>query len=65
MKTPRSGLRSTAYHMVDASPLPWIRCQGRGGGSIAVGHAGLDQLPPRGDLTRGRVDEERGHGGPG
>ena len=34
MKMPRSGLRSTAYHIVDASPLPWIRCQGRGGGSI-------------------------------
>ena len=33
MKTPRSCLRSTAYHIVVASPDPWIRCQGRGGGS--------------------------------
>ena len=34
MKTPRSGLRITAYHMVDASPRALDRCQGRGGGSI-------------------------------
>lgn len=32
MKIPRSCLRSTAYHMVVASPDPWIRSQGRGGG---------------------------------
>jgi hypothetical protein len=31
MKTPRSRLRSTAYHMVEASLGPWIWCQGRGG----------------------------------
>jgi len=31
MYTPFSCLRSTAYHMVDASPVPWIRCHGRGG----------------------------------
>lgn len=31
MKTPRSCLRMTAYHMVVASPLPWIRSHGRGG----------------------------------
>jgi hypothetical protein len=31
MKTPRSRLRKTAYHIVDASLGPWIRCQGRGG----------------------------------
>src|SRR3954468_15008387 len=31
MKTPRSRLRSTAYHMVDASLGPWMRSQGRGG----------------------------------
>ena len=28
----RTRLRMTAYHMVDASPVPWIRCHGRGGG---------------------------------
>ena len=32
MYTPRSRLRITAYHMVDASPGPWIRSQGRAGG---------------------------------
>ena len=31
MYTPRSCLRSTAYHIVVASPVPWIGCQGRGG----------------------------------
>ncbi len=30
MYTPRSRLRSTAYHMVVASRVPWIGCQGRG-----------------------------------
>ena len=34
MKTPRSRFRSTAYHIVVASRVPWIGCQGRGGGSI-------------------------------
>ncbi len=33
MKTPRSRLRRTAYHIVDASLVPWMRCHGRGGGS--------------------------------
>ncbi|MDX6696789.1 MAG: hypothetical protein QOE65_186 [Solirubrobacteraceae bacterium] len=32
MYTPRSRLRSTAYHMVEASPGPCTRSQGRGGG---------------------------------
>ena len=32
MKMPRSCLRMTAYHMVVASPVPWIGCHGRGGG---------------------------------
>jgi hypothetical protein len=33
MNTPsRTSLRITAYHMVVASPLPWIRCQGLAGG---------------------------------
>ncbi len=32
MYTPRVRLRITAYHMVVASPEPWIGCQGRGGG---------------------------------
>src|SRR5204862_7604819 len=31
MKIPRSARRMTAYHSVDASPLPWTRCHGRGG----------------------------------
>ena len=31
MKTPRSRLRSTAYHIVVASRVPWIGCHGRGG----------------------------------
>ncbi len=35
MKIPRSCLRSTAYHMVDASPVPWIRSHGSGGGVLA------------------------------
>lgn len=30
MKIPRSDLRITAYHIVDASPVPWIRNHGRG-----------------------------------
>ena len=32
MKTPRIRRRRTAYHMVEASPVPWMRCQGRAGG---------------------------------
>ena len=28
MKTPRSRLRITAYHIVEASLGPWIACQG-------------------------------------
>jgi hypothetical protein len=35
MNTPRSRLRITAYHIVDASPVPWTRCHGRGGGVTA------------------------------
>lgn len=31
MKMPRVAFRITAYHMVVASFVPWIRCQGRGG----------------------------------
>lgn len=30
MKISRSSRRMTAYHMVVASPVPWIRCHGRG-----------------------------------
>ena len=36
MKTPRSRLRMTAYHIVDASPVPWMRSHGRGGRSAPV-----------------------------
>ncbi|MDX6670751.1 MAG: hypothetical protein QOI91_1114 [Solirubrobacteraceae bacterium] len=35
MYTPRSRLRRTAYHMVDASLGPWMRSQGRSGGCSA------------------------------
>ncbi len=35
MKTPRSRLRITAYHMVVASSLPWIRSHGRAGSSAS------------------------------
>ena len=35
MKTPRSRLRITAYHIVVASRVPWIGCHGRGGCSAA------------------------------
>ena len=31
MKMPRSCLRMTANHIVEASPLPCMRCHGRGG----------------------------------
>ena len=36
MKMPRSRLRSTAYHMVVASSVPWIRSHGFAGGSVSV-----------------------------
>ena len=35
MNTSRTGLRSTAYHIVVASSVPWIRNQGRGGGETS------------------------------
>ncbi len=35
MKMPRSCLRMTAYHIIVASPVPWMRNHGRGGPSIA------------------------------
>lgn len=36
MYTPRIRLRSTAYHIVEASSGPWIRSHGRGGGSLSA-----------------------------
>ena len=33
MKMPRSRLRMTAYHIVVASLVPWMRSHGRGGAS--------------------------------
>ena len=36
MNTPRSRLRMTAYHIVDASAVPWMRSHGRGGASAGV-----------------------------
>jgi len=35
MKTPRSWRRMTAYHIVDASLVPWMRSHGRGGTPLA------------------------------
>ena len=37
MYTPFVRLRMTAYHMVIASPVPWIRNHGRGGRSPSAG----------------------------
>ena len=65
MNTPRSRLRSTAYHMVVASPVPWIRCHGRGGVPYSSVDARIDELAQGGDLTGAGVDEERGHPRPG
>ena len=62
MKMPRSRLRRTAYHMVDASLVPWMRSHGRGGSSSRRRDAGLDELALGGDLTGGGVDEEQPHG---
>ena len=45
MKTPRSRLRSTAYHMVDASLGPWIACHGRSGAIVVVRQARLASCP--------------------
>ncbi len=36
MNTPLSRLRMTAYHIVEASPVPYMRCQGRGGTALAL-----------------------------
>ena len=36
MNTPRSCLRMTAYHMVVASPVPWIGNHGRGAVPVAA-----------------------------
>ena len=33
MKIPRVRLRITAYHIVVASFVPWMRCHGRAGGA--------------------------------
>ena len=61
MKMPRSCLRITAYHMVDASLGPWMRSHGRGGAVHRVGDARLEELALRGDGALIRVDEERPH----
>jgi len=36
MYTPRVRLRSTAYHIVDASPLAWMRSHGSCGARVSV-----------------------------
>ena len=59
MYTPRSCLRITAYHMVDASPVPWIAVPGQRGRLVRRATPGLHELALGGDLTGGRVDEER------
>ena len=58
MKTPRSALRSTAYHIVEASLGPWIGCQGGGGRSAASADARLHELTTSGHPTVASVDEE-------
>ena len=62
MKTPRSRLRRTAYHMrrgvaraLDALPRARRR-------PVRADGARLDELALGGDLTRGGVDEEQPHG---
>ena len=57
---PSSCLRMTANHIVDASPVPWTGATGAAAACRAR-EAGLDELALGGDLTRGGVDEERGH----
>ncbi len=61
MKTPRSRLRSTAYHMVEASLGPWIGCHGFTGWLELVDQPGLGELSARGHPTVLGVDEERPH----
>ena len=61
MKMPRSCLRNTAYHMVDASLGPWMRSHGRGGRYTSSAMPDLEQLALRGDGALIRVDEERPH----
>lgn len=36
MKIPRVSFRSTAYHKVVASSVPWMRNHGRSGPSVSV-----------------------------
>ena len=61
MKTPRSCLRSTAYHIVEASLGPWIGCQGCTGFSSASDQTGLGELSAGGHATVLSVDEEPRH----
>ena len=61
MKTPRSRLRRTAYHIVEASSGPWIGCQGRSRLFELVDQPGLGQLTARRHPSVLRVDEEDTH----
>ena len=61
MKTPRSRLRRTAYHMVEASLGPWIGCQGLTRLVEVVDEAGLRELSAGRHPTVLRVDEEDTH----
>ena len=61
MNTPRSRLRSTAYHMVEASLGPWIGCHGATGRLVVVDQPGLRELAAGGHPPVLSVDEEPRH----
>ena len=65
MKMPRSCLRRTEYHIVEASLGPWIGCQGVTGLLVLVHEPGLGELSARGHPPVLRVDEEDTHSGRG
>ena len=66
MNTPsRTCLRITAYHMRRRVAVPGSGCHGAAAARPVRRDARLDELAPGGDLTRGGVDEERGHARPG
>jgi hypothetical protein len=65
MYTPRSRLRMTAYHMVDASPIPGSRSHGAAAPRPPVSTPASQELALGGDLTRVRIDEEQSHSGRG
>jgi hypothetical protein len=50
----------TAYHIVEASPVPCTRSHGRGGIPVRR-DAGFDQLVLGSDSSLSRIDEEDTH----